>query len=386
MAVKEINAAGGILGRPMEVVIVDLKAYVDEHPAEQVDEFVLKDKVLFIAGGVSDSIGWAVRERAAYHETPYLGWVPWDSMATRGEAIYKWHWVTGPDTEVLQWCIWPYLLSNDLVPKDVVTIGPDYEWGWANAAAARKPIEAFGGTVVADIFTPVPTIKFDTFIAQIQDLMPNGGTIMASNGGGEMIETYHEIYAAGLLDKGYAFVKNNIYGPSSYGALPQAELEGTWALQEYYHYVPGDQTHLEWVEKYFAEYGVLPGSTPFSSYLVLHTAVDGINRTGSLDPDVWIPAVQGEVRTGMVTDGEYVYQDLTGRLLWPIIALRGKAPEDMVDIYPSIPEVGPEWDKFEVMYTFDPDYQLAVVPQEALLAGTEIGGPGIGDGVLDYWK
>jgi hypothetical protein len=201
-----------------------------------------------------------------------------------------------------------------------------------------------------------------------------------------MIETYHEIYAAGLLDKGYAFVKNNIYGPSSYGALPQEELEGTWALQEYYHDVPGDQTHLEWVEKYFAEFGVLPGSTPFSSYLVLHTAVDGINRTGSLDPDVWIPAVQGEVRTGMVTDGEYVYQDLTGRLLWPIIALRGKAPEDMVDVYPSIPEIGPEWDKFETMYTFDPDYQLAVVPEEALLAGTEIGGPGIGDGVLDYWK
>jgi hypothetical protein len=38
------------------------------------------------------------------------------------------------------------------------------------------------------------------------------------------------------------------------------------------------------------------------------------------------------------------------------------------------------------MHTFDPDYQLAIVSEEALLAGTEIGGPGIGDGVLDYWK
>lgn len=386
LAIKEINAAGGILGRPVELVVIDTKAYVDEKPVEAVDQLVLKHKVLFIAGAVSDSIGWAVRKRAAYHKTPYLGWVPWDSMATRGDALYPLHWVTGPDTETLMWSVWPYLLSNDLVPKNVVTIGPDYEWGWANAAAARKPIEAFGGTVVADIFTPVPTVKFDTFIAQIQDLMPNGGTIMASNGGGEMLETFHEIYAAGLLDKGYAFVKNIVYGPASFGVLPQEELEGVWALNEYYHHMPGDKTHLAWVEKYFAEYGILPGSTPFSAYLVLHTAVEGINKTGTLDPEVWIPSVQGKTLTGRVTDGEYMFQALTGRLLWPIVLMRGKSPEDMVEIYPTIPEIGPEWDKFEIVYTFDADYQLAVVPEAAIRAGTEIGGKGIGDGVMKYWK
>jgi ABC-type branched-subunit amino acid transport system substrate-binding protein len=386
LAIKEINEAGGFLGQPVELVIIDSKAYVDEHPAEAVDQFVLKDKVLFIAGGVSDSIGWAVRERAAYHKTPYLGWVPWDSMSTRGDSIYPLHWVTGPDTETLQWCIWPYLLSNNLVPKDVVILGPDYEWGWANAKAARKPIEAFGGRVVKEIFTPVPTLKFDTFIAQIQDLMPNGGTITANNGGGEMLETFHEIYAAGLLDKGYAFVKNNVYGPASYGAIPQEELEGVWALNEYYPHKPGDKTHLKWVEKYYAEYDELPGSTPFSAYLVLHAAAEGMKRANSLDPNVWIPAVQGKSLTGLVTDGEYMFQDLTGRLLWPIVMMRGKSKKDMKDIFPSLPKVGPEWDKFEIVNTFDVDYQLSVVPKEALLAGTKIGGEGIGDGVMKYYK
>ncbi|MEE9316018.1 MAG: hypothetical protein V3U97_02805, partial [bacterium] len=96
--------------------------------------------------------------------------------------------------------------------------------------------------------------------------------------------------------------------------------------------------------------------------------------------------VQGEVLTGLVTDGEYMFQDLTGRLLWPSIIMRGKAPEDKVDIFPTIPEIGPEWDMFEIMHTFDVDYQLAIIPEEVYLEGTEIGGPGIGDGVLDYWK
>jgi branched-chain amino acid transport system substrate-binding protein len=386
LALKEINANGGFLGRPVELVVVDTKDYVDEHPAEVVDQLVLKDKVLFIAGGCADSVGWVVRKRAAYHKTPYLGWVPWDSMATRGENLYPLHWVTGPDTETLQWCTWPYLLSNNLVPKDVVLIGPDYEWGWANSKASIKPIETFGGKVVAEIFTPVPTVKFDSFIAQIQDLMPNGGTIMSSHGGGELLECFHEIYAAGLLKKGYAFVKNNVYGPSTFGALSQEELEGVWVLNEYYNYVPGDKTHLKWVEKYYAEYGSLPGSTPFSAYLVLHTAADGINKTKSLDPNVWIPAVQGKNLTGLVTDGKYMFQELTGRLLWPIVLMRGKAKKDMVDIYPSLPKVGPEWDKFEIIHTFDVKYQLSVVPKEAILAGTEIGGEGIGDATMEYYK
>ena len=386
MAVEEINEAGGFLGRPVEMVVIDTKALVDEHPVEAVDELVLKHKVLFIGGGVSDSIGWAVRERAAFHETPYLGWVPWDSMATRGDNIYPLHWVTGPDTEVLMWCMWPYLLKNNLVPKDVVILGPDYEWGWANAKAAVKPIEAFGGRVVEMIYTPTPTVKFDTFIAQIQDLMPNGGTITANNGGSEMLETFHEIYAAGLLDKGYAFVKNNVYGPLSYGPIPQEELEGVYVLNEYYPYLPGDKKHEAWVEKFHKKYGHLPGSNTFSAYLVLHAAADGIEKTQNLDPKEWIAAVQGKVRTGLLTDGEYMFQPLTGRLLWPIVLMRGKSPEDMKDIYPTLPDVGPEWDKFEIVHTFDVDYQLSVVPEEALLAGTEIGGAGIGDAVVEYWK
>ena len=386
LAQKEINAAGGILGRPMELIILDTKAYVDERPAELVDELALKHNVLWISGGFSDSIGWPVRERAAYREVPYLGWVPWDSMSTRGENLHPWLWVTGPDTEAMAWMTIPYLLSNDLVPKDFVTLGPDYEWGWSNSKSAIKPIEAFGGNVVAEVFTPVPTIKFDTIVAQIQELLPQGGTIVDTHFGAGMIELMSEVYAAGLLDKGYAFVKTTVYGPSTYSIIPQEQWEGVWAYCEYYPYVPDNQIHLEWIERHVAESGVLPGTLEFHNYVTLHAIADGINMTGSLDPDVWIPAVQGEVLTGLVTDGEYMFQDLTGRLLWPSVVMRGKVPEDKVDIFPTIPEIGPEWDMFEIMHTFDVDYQLAIIPEEVYLEGTEIGGPGIGDGVLDYWK
>jgi hypothetical protein len=178
----------------------------------------------------------------------------------------------------------------------------------------------------------------------------------------------------------------NIFGSSTYTQIPQEQWEGIWGWADYYPYAPGDEAHLAWIERIVAETGILPGSLEFHNYTTLWSVVDGINKTGSLDPDVFIPAVQGERLTGRVTDGEYMFQDLTGRLLWRPTLVRGKSPEDMVDIYPTIPEIGPEYDVFEIMWAADLDYQLAIIPEEVYLEGTEIGGPGIGDGVLDYWK
>jgi hypothetical protein len=201
-----------------------------------------------------------------------------------------------------------------------------------------------------------------------------------------MLEVFHEVYAAGLLDKGFAFVKQPMYGPSAYGVLPQEELEGVWGMEDDYYYTPDDQTHLQWIKKYYAEYGELPGSFPLHQYLILHAAAEAINNIGSLDPDLWIPEIKGKPKTGLATDGEYMFQAITGRLLWPVVLLKGKAPEDRVDIFPDIPEIGAEWDRFDIVYTFGIDYQAAIVPEEAILQGTDLGGPGIGDAVLDYWK
>ena len=308
-------------------------------------------------------------------------------MATRGENLHPWMLVTYTDTDVTGWCNIGYLFSNNLVPKNVITVGPDYEWGWANAQAVRKPIEAFGGKVVDDIYTAVASTKFDTIVAQIQSIMPDGGTIYSRHFGVDLYQLLQEVYVAGLLDKGYSFVKNSVYGPSTYGIIPQEELEGIWVGQDYYPYYPEDDAHMKWTERFVEEYGILPGYYALSEYVTIKTAADAMNKVNSLDPDLWIPEMLGKPITDKnLTDGQYMFQELTGILLWHLVKMRGKSPEDMVDIYPTIDSVGAEWDKFDIVYKFDLDYMNAIVSKEAILGGTEIGGEGIGESVLDYWK
>ena len=71
MAEMDINNAGGILGKPVELIIKDTKDFVDEHTAEIIDGLVLKDGVIFIAGSTADSTGWAIQERAIYRKVPF---------------------------------------------------------------------------------------------------------------------------------------------------------------------------------------------------------------------------------------------------------------------------------------------------------------------------
>lgn len=387
LAVIDINNEGGVLGKTVELVIKDTKDFIDERPVENVDELVLKDQVLFIAGATADSTGWAIRERAMYRNVPFFGLCPADAMSTRGENLHPWMLITYTDTDVTGWCNIGYLFSNDLVPKNVITVGPDYEWGWANAQAVRKPIEAFGGKVVDDIYTAVASTKFDTIVAQIQNLMPNGGTIYSSHFGVDLYQLLHEVYVAGLLEKGYSFVKNSVYGPSTYGIIPQEELEGIWVGQDYYPYYPDDVAHMKWTERFVEQYGILPGYYALSEYVIIKAAADAINKVKNLDPNVWIPEMLGKpISNKMLSDNQYMFQELTGRLLWPLVMMRGKSPNDMVDIYPEIDSIGAEWDKFEIVYKFDLDYMNKIIPQEAILDGTEIGGQGIGDAVIDYWE
>jgi len=387
LAVKDINEQGGVLGAQVEIVIRDTKAMVDEAVVPGiVDEFITKENVTYVAGGYSDSVAATVQELTVYGGIPYLSCSPGGGVATRGENIneYKITWFVHPD--VRAFCMWPYLLTNDLVPNEVILMGPDYGWGWDNNAAAKNAITQYGGTILKEIVTGVPTLDFSGYIAQFQQLAPQGATIFSSNPGAEQVALLKAIYDADLLDKGFSFVTSTMDNSVCHYGVEQEYLDGVWlGLEIMYDLPANDELWHDFVQRWYDEYQDYPDYVGVWEYFTNYCAMASMNETGSTDPDVWLPYMK-DAEWKVVSDEAKVFSDVNGRLLKTEYLLKGKSPDDMVDQFPDISGIGAEWDHWEIVESFPVSYTTKILSEDAILDGVPVGDPSIGTGVKSYWE
>ncbi len=71
MGVEEINAAGGVNGRPIELLIEDDKSKIDAGRSAA-EKLILQDKVIVLTGGYSSDVTFTVAAVAQYRKTPFL--------------------------------------------------------------------------------------------------------------------------------------------------------------------------------------------------------------------------------------------------------------------------------------------------------------------------
>ncbi len=71
MAVKEINAAGGVRGKKIELIIEDTTGKPDVGRSA-IEKLITQDKVVMIGGGYSSSVTWATIAVAQQNKIPFL--------------------------------------------------------------------------------------------------------------------------------------------------------------------------------------------------------------------------------------------------------------------------------------------------------------------------
>jgi branched-chain amino acid transport system substrate-binding protein len=71
MGVEEINAGGGVNGRPVELLIVDDKSKI-EIGRSAAEKLILQDKVIVLTGGYSSDVTFAMAAVAQYRKAPFL--------------------------------------------------------------------------------------------------------------------------------------------------------------------------------------------------------------------------------------------------------------------------------------------------------------------------
>ncbi len=233
MAVEEINAKGGVLGRKLQLVVRDDQSKPDVGVREARD-LILKEKVNFLSGIIHSGVALAVSEVAKEHKTILLVSIAKTAALTEDKGHrYVFRSTSNSLTEGRAAAI---LMAQQPFKRYAVT-GPDYEYGHRIAedfVAQLKKLKP-DVQIVAEVWPKFGERDFTPHINALLQAKPE--MVFSSIWGGDHIAFVKQAKPYGFFQK------------TQYMAISQADLdvavplgaeapEGMWASANYAFYYP----------------------------------------------------------------------------------------------------------------------------------------------------
>lgn len=199
-AADKINAAGGILGRKIELVVEE-----ESSPKDTVDRFrrlALQERVDMVSGVISTGVGLAIGGAAEELKTI---WLAWDGTTQKGvdESMPKVRYSfrsTDNEAEAVGASI---LTAKHFKGqfKTIAGINPDYSYGRNNWEAFQAILKRHGieAQPVADLWPKLGTSDFTSHVAALQRAKPD--LIFCSFWAADVSIFLRQAHAAGLLER-----------------------------------------------------------------------------------------------------------------------------------------------------------------------------------------
>jgi len=165
LAVDEINAKGGILGRPVKLIAYDTESDNTKFQ-ELARRLIQTDKVDVVFGGFSSASREAIRPIMDRAHQMY-----WYNNQYEGGVCDSNVFVTGAVPEQQFSTLLPWMMKK--FGKRVYTIAADYNFGQISAQWVRDIVKQNGGTMVGEEFIPLSVSQFSQTIQNIQKAKPD---------------------------------------------------------------------------------------------------------------------------------------------------------------------------------------------------------------------
>lgn len=290
LALEEVNAKGGILGRQVQILPEDNAANVGQATVK-VNKLIDQDQVNFMAGSVSSAVALAESHAANLKGMLYMAVGGHVDTVTGTDC----HWNTFKvcsDTWMLAQALCKTLLSK--YGKKWYFSTPDYAWGHFLFAGFSEILTKAGGTVLGNELMPLGATDFSSVLIKIQQAKPD--VVIVLQGGDDFVNCMKQAAQFGLTKNfpfGYGLVELE-----PLAALPKEARLG-WGVMEWWWEQP-NQPHVQaFVDKYRKAYASSSQSTPSArswlGYVALHSIAMAAEKAKSLDSVKCAHAMEGMV-------------------------------------------------------------------------------------------
>jgi branched-chain amino acid transport system substrate-binding protein len=286
LAVEELNAKGGILGRQVELLVEDSTSGDAGTAVQKARKLIDRDQVNFILGNVNSALAQAIANVA--YEKQVIHVVP--GGHTDSITGSNCHW------NVFRVCNTTRMQTNSIAKvlfekygKKWYFITPDYAFGHTLQQGFEASLKEFGGTEAGADLVPLQTTDFSSYLIKAQAANPD--VIIVLTSGDDMVNTLKQAVQFGL-DKRFHIAGAQQELEALAGLPPEARI-GSWVFEWYWKQpnVPHVADFVAAVRKKTG--GHVPTARTWFGYASVYTCALGAQNAKSLEAVKIARALQG---------------------------------------------------------------------------------------------
>lgn len=289
LAVSDINAAGGLLGKNVEVVAYDTQSDMALY-SQYGQQLTRSDKVDVVHGGILSASREAIRQTMRKSKTLYFY-----NVLYEGGVCDRNIFINGVTPAQQVEALVPYAMTKS--GKKVYILAADYNYGQITARWIQKFVADNGGETVGVDFFPLDVSDFGATIAKIQSVGPD--LIIAPLVGGAHLSFFRQWAAAGMKDR-IPLASTTLGVGNEQKVLTSAEGDGIMVAYNYSQELD-TPANAAFKERWAAAYGDsnLIHETAVSTYQGVMTWAEAVRIAGSVERD----AVIAVLETGLSIEG-----------------------------------------------------------------------------------
>jgi len=275
LAVEQINAKGGVLGRPIELLVEDSANDVGTG-VQKTRKLIERDEVSFVIGDVNSGIAQAIAQVTAEKKVLHVV----SGGHTDG--------ITGKDCKwnVYRVCNTTRMEANSVSDllftkygKKWHFITPDYAFGHTLYDACTANLQKLGGTATGNELTPLGTSDFSAYLIKARAANPDVLIVLVQ--GSDMVNCLKQIVQFGI-DK-QIHVAGTQQELESLKAMPPEARIGIWMFEWYWK-----QANTPHLAEFVADIrkrtgGNVPTARTWFGYTSMHSFALVANQQKTLD-------------------------------------------------------------------------------------------------------
>ncbi|MDT1064170.1 ABC transporter substrate-binding protein [Paracoccus sp. CPCC 101403] len=274
LAVEEINAAGGIDGRQLQILKED--SVNPQTASTKAERMIERDNVMAIVGEISSASALTIAQTAERAKRLFIN-TGANSDTLRGSDCKRHMFHVETQNVMYVNAEGQHLLQNGLVEgKRWYLLSADYAFGHDLSKGAHAFLGRHGGELAGEDLIPTDATDFSSFMLKIRDAKPD---LVALNLAGTQITSFLKQYGEFGLEfplGGFGF------DTASAWAAGAENFRGTWPCV-WNHQIQTEKSRA-FVKAFTAKYGKPPENQAWGDYMAIQILAQAIRDTKGTDP------------------------------------------------------------------------------------------------------